>query len=66
VIILRRITHKGDFLFENLLEGGSSFVQHRPQYEPLDVEGFLASLRFEHRNKLDQLAIEIGSFEGKN
>jgi hypothetical protein len=34
---------------------------------PLDmpIEGFLGSLRFEHRNKLDQLGIEIGSFGSK-
>jgi len=38
-------------------------VHLRPQLEPLDdLEGFLASLRFEHRSKLDQLGIEIGTF----
>jgi len=32
--------------------------------EPLDDNGrFLASLRFEQRGKLDQLGIEIGSFD---
>ena len=52
------------FLPKNNGEGGSSFVQHRPQLEPLDIiEGFLGSLRFEHRSKLDQLGIEIGAFE---
>jgi hypothetical protein len=44
-----------------------SFVQHRPlgQLEPLDVpvDRFLASVRFEHRIKLDQLAIEVGSLD---
>jgi hypothetical protein len=41
-----------------------SFVQHRPQLEPLDDIGrFLASLRFEQRGKLDQLGIEIESIE---
>lgn len=45
-------------------EAGSEQVQYRPQLEPLDaIEGFLAFLRFEHRSKLDQLGIEIGSFE---
>jgi len=29
----------------------------------LDVERFLASLRFKERGKLDQLEIEIGSFD---
>jgi hypothetical protein len=46
---------------------GSSFVQHRPlgQLKPLDVpaDRFLASVRFEHRSKLDQMAIEIGSLD---
>jgi len=44
-------------------EGGSEQVQLGPpvQFEPLDipVERFLASVRFEHRSKLDQLGIEI-------
>jgi hypothetical protein len=45
---------------QNHGEGGSSFVQHRPQSEPLDdLEGFLASQQFEHRSKLDQLGVEI-------
>ena len=42
-------------------------VLFRPQLknELLDVrvEQFLASVRFEHRSKLDQLAIEIGSLD---
>ena len=39
-------------------------VLFRPQLEPLDDIGrFLASLRFEQRGKLDQLGIEIGSFD---
>jgi hypothetical protein len=42
-------------------------VQLRPQFEPLDdSEGFLASLRFEHRSKLDKLGIEIDSFDEKS
>jgi hypothetical protein len=42
----------------------TSFVQHRPQLEPLDdIERFLASLRFEQRGKLEQLGIEIESIE---
>jgi hypothetical protein len=32
----------------------------------MSVERFLASLRFEQREKLDQLGVEIGSFEEKN
>ena len=51
---------------KNHREGGSEQVRFRPQLESLDdLEGFLGSLRFEHRNKLDQLGIEIGSFEEK-
>ncbi len=42
-------------------------VLFRPQIEnePLDipVEWFLSMLRFEQRGKLDQLGIEIGSFD---
>jgi len=41
-------------------------VQLRPQLEPLDnIEGFLASFRFERRSKLGQLGIEIGSLDAK-
>ena len=44
-------------------------VQLRPpvQYEPLDmpVERFLASVRFEHRSKLDQLGIDLGIMSSK-
>jgi hypothetical protein len=49
---------------DNLGEGGSSSVQYHPQ-KPLDmpIERFFASLRFEQRGKLDQLGVEIGSFE---
>lgn len=37
----------------------TSFVQYRPRVEPLkNIEGFLASQRFAHRGKLDQLGIE--------
>jgi hypothetical protein len=50
-------------------EGGSSFVQHRPLFEnellDMPVGQFLASLRFEQRGKLDQLGIELGSFDTK-
>jgi hypothetical protein len=42
-------------------EGGSSFVQHRPQLEPLDdVERFLAKIRFNSREKLKDIPLEIG------
>jgi hypothetical protein len=41
-------------------------VRYGPQLEPLDDIGrFLASLRFGQRGKLDQLGIEIGSFDKK-
>jgi hypothetical protein len=54
----------------NLKEGSSSsFVRYGSSVskEPFDipVERFLASLRFEHRSKLDQLGIETGSFDTK-
>ena len=43
---------------------GSSFVQLRPQIDPLDIiKGILASLRFEDRRMLDQLGIEISLFD---
>jgi hypothetical protein len=49
---------------QNHGDGGSSFVQYRPQLKPLDdLEGFLASLRFEQREKLDQLGIKIDSYD---
>jgi hypothetical protein len=55
------------FLKLNHGEGGSEQVRFRPQLENelLDklVEQFLASLRFEQRGKLDQLGLEIGSFD---
>jgi hypothetical protein len=39
-------------------------VQHRPQLEPLhDIGRFFASLRFDQKGKLEQLGIEIGSFD---
>jgi hypothetical protein len=51
------------FLFKNHGEGGSSFVQHRPQVENelLDrhVKQFLAMLRFEQRDKLAELPIDL-------
>ena len=44
-------------------------VQYRPLLEnellDIPVEQFLASLRFEHREKLDKLGIEKGTFEWK-
>jgi hypothetical protein len=44
--------------------GGSEKVRFRPQKSlDMPVERFLASLRFEQRRKLDQLAIEIGSLD---
>jgi hypothetical protein len=41
------------------------FSMHLKPFEALDgnVERFLASLRFEQREKLDQLRIDIGTFE---
>jgi hypothetical protein len=52
------------FLTQNHGEGGSSFVQHRPQKSlDMPIERFFASLRFEQRGKLDQLGVEIGSFD---
>jgi hypothetical protein len=52
------------FYPKNLGEGGSEQVRFRPQLEPLDDIGrFLASLRFEQREKLGQLEIEMGTFE---
>jgi hypothetical protein len=51
-------------LIKNHGEGGSSFVQYRPQKSlGMPVERFFASLRFEQRGKLDQLGIEIDSFD---
>jgi hypothetical protein len=41
-------------------------VQYRPQKSlGVPVERFFASLRSEQRGKLDQLGIEIGSFDEK-
>jgi hypothetical protein len=38
----------------------TSFVQYRPQKSlDMPIERFLASVRFEHRSKLDHLGIEI-------
>jgi hypothetical protein len=49
---------------KNYGEGGSSFVQHRPQKSlDMPIERFFASLRFEQRGKLEQLGIDIGSFD---
>jgi hypothetical protein len=64
VIPSRLITPIDGLLPQNHGEGGSNFVQHRPQKSfGVPVERFLASLRFEHRSKLDQLGIEIGSLD---
>jgi len=59
-----------DLIDKNHGEGGSKQVRFRPlkpnlfaQSLGVPVEGFLASLRFEQRGKLDQLGIEIGSFD---
>jgi hypothetical protein len=42
-------------------------VQYRPLLEKelldIPVEQFLACLRFEQRGKLEQLGVEIGSFD---
>jgi hypothetical protein len=41
-----------------------SFVQYRPQKSlDMTIERFFESLRFEQRGELDQLGIEIGSFD---
>ena len=47
------------FFTKNHGEGGSSFVQYRPQ-KSLDVpiERFFASLRFEQRGKLDEIGYQ--------
>jgi hypothetical protein len=54
-------------LSENPGEGGSSQVPFPPllEKELLDkpFEQFLASLRFEQRRRLEQLGIEISSFD---
>jgi hypothetical protein len=56
-------------LEKNHGEGGSSFVQLRPtpstQTDSISVNQFLASVRFEHKSKLDQLGIEISSLDSK-
>ena len=39
-------------------------VQHRPQKSlDMPIERFLAYLRFEQREKLEQLGVKIGSFD---
>jgi hypothetical protein len=54
-------------LTQNHGEGGSEQVRFRPLLEnellDMPVEQFLASLRFDQREKLDQLGIELGTFE---
>ena len=43
---------------------GFKLVQKLPQkLLDMPVERFFASLRFEQREKLDQLGVEIGSFD---
>jgi hypothetical protein len=63
----RLIAPKGDFLSEDLGEGGSSFVQLGPPVQlgsnGIPLEEFLPRLRFEHKSKLDQLGIEISSLD---
>ena len=45
-------------------EGGSEHVQYRPLKSLGEhAERFLASLRFEQREKLEQLEVEIASFD---
>ena len=48
---------------QNHGDGGSSFVQLGPPVQlgssEIPIEQFLASVRFEHKSKLDQLEIEI-------
>jgi hypothetical protein len=46
-------------------EKNTPFSMHIKTSEPLDipVELFLASLRYEQRGKLDQMGIEIDSFD---
>jgi hypothetical protein len=45
-------------------EGGSEQVRFRPQKSlDMPIRRFFASLRFDKREKLDQLGIEIGSFD---
>ena len=47
-----------------LMHKDLSFVQQLPQkLLDMPVERFFASLRFEQREKLDQLGVEIGSFD---
>jgi hypothetical protein len=67
VILSKLITPIDVFFSDNHGEGGSSQVPFRPlfQKELLDmpVEKFLASLRFHHWGKLEQLGIDLGSFD---
>ena len=55
------------FLKLNHGEGGSEQVRFRPFLEnelpDMSVEQFLASLRFEQREKLYQMEVSIGSIE---
>jgi hypothetical protein len=52
------------FILNIIGEGGSEQVRFRPQKSlDIPIERFLASLRFEQRGKLDQLGVEIGSFD---
>jgi hypothetical protein len=52
------------FLKLNHGEGGSEQVRFRPQKSlDMHIERFFASLRFEQRGKLEQLGIEIDTFD---
>ena len=55
------------FSTKNHGEGGSEQVRFRPflqnELPDMPVEQFLAYLRFEQREKLDQLGIEMGTFD---
>jgi len=48
-------------------EKDTPFSMHLRGIEPFDmpIERFLASVRFENKEKLDQLGIEIGTFGAK-
>lgn len=54
-------------VFAHKIIGKAARVQFRPLFEKklldVPVEQFLVSLRFQQRGKLDQLGIEIGSFD---
>jgi hypothetical protein len=59
---LAHCPHRG--IFTKIMGKAVRVSSNTPQLEPLDIiERFFASLRFDQRGKLDQLGIEIGSFE---